>query len=69
MVVGSIPILSSMVDVYVLVLAGSTLLLTHVVAFYFGSLHGARDSKEEIELLERQVTRLTNQNQRMLSKQ
>jgi len=58
-----------MVDVYTLVLAGSALLLTHVAAFYFGSLHGARDAKEEIELLERQVTRLTSQNQRLMSKQ
>lgn len=64
-VVGSIPILSSMIDVYQVVLAVSSLLLTHVAAFYFGSLHGERDSKEEINLLERQVLRLTAQANRL----
>ncbi len=67
-VVGSIPILSSMVDVYTTLLAVSALGATHTVAFYFGTLHGSKDSKEEIELLERQVSRLTKQNQRLLGK-
>ena len=67
-VVGSIPILSSMVDVYQIILVISALGLTHVAAFYFGSLHGAQDPKEEIELLERQVARLTAQVRRLMDK-
>lgn len=67
-VVGSIPILSSMIDVHQVVLAVSALMLTHVAAFYFGSLHGERDSKEEIALLERQVARLTSQANRLIAK-
>ena len=67
-VVGSIPILSSMVDVYTILLAISALGATHIVAFYFGTLHGSKDSKEEIELLGRQVSRLIKQNQRLMDR-
>jgi len=54
-----------MIDVHQVVLAVSALMLTHVAAFYFGSLHGERDSKEEIALLERQVARLISQANRL----
>lgn len=57
-----------MVDVYTTLLAISALGATHVVAFYFGTLHGSKDAKEEIELLERQVARLTKQNQRLINR-
>lgn len=57
-----------MVDVYTTLLAVSALGATHIVAFYFGTLQGSKDSKEEIELLERQVSRLTKQNHRLLDK-